>query len=299
MSTQPKSLGDKLLGIRREVLFLILIIGVTIPLFMDVRLPNQPKPESQAFFDLVSNLQEGDTILIQTDWTESTRGENGGLMKALLRMVMRQKAKFAIYSVSDVQAPEVARNIMAELNIERQKANQPVYNKWTDWVELGYFPNAEALGQSMKANIRNAFGSKRDANATGESRPVFESPVLSNINKVGDFKLFAVVTGTQSITIAMERVSKLVPMVGMVTGVMGPEQLNYYLSGQIKGLAIGLKGVYDLEFLMEDKPEYEGQINIDKGPKYIFALHIGIGLMILAIVAGNLGVFLTRNRRNA
>ena len=148
MSMQPKSIGDRLLGIRREVLSLVLIPGVSIPLFMDVRLPNQPKAESQAFFDVVTSLKEGDTILIQTDWTESTRGENGGLMKCLLRMVMRQKAKFAILSVSDVQAPEVARNVMAELNAERKKANQPTYEKWTDWVELGFFPNAEALGQS-------------------------------------------------------------------------------------------------------------------------------------------------------
>ena len=160
--------------------------------------------------------------------------------------------------------------------------------------ELGFFPNAEALGQSMKANVRNAFGSKRDANTAGDWRPVFESPVLTNINKMADFKIFAVVTGTKSINIAMERVGRLTPMVGMVTGVMGPEQLNYFLSGQIKGLAIGLKGVYDLEGLMETK--YPGEINIDKGPKYIFALHIGIGLMILAIVAGNVGVFLTRKQ---
>ena len=37
----------------------------------------------------------------------------------------------------------------------------------------------------------------------------------------------------------------------MVTGVMVPETRNYFASGQITGLVGGVKGVYDLEGLME------------------------------------------------
>lgn len=291
---EKRTLGEKLLSIRREWLFAILIVGVSIPQFFSVPLPNLPKPESKDLFDALNTLPEGATVLIQSDWTESTRGENRGHFDALLRILMRRKAKFALLSVADTQAPQVARDVVFDLNEERRAAGLEPYKKWDDWIELGYFPNAEGLGQAMRANIRDAFGSRRDKAPGGIEQPVFQSPVLQNINKVEDLELFMVVTGTKSIVIAIERLSDKAKMAGMVTGVMGPETLNYYISGQLKGLAVGLKGVYDMETQMEET--YPGQKNLDKGAKYIFTLHIGIGLLILAVVVGNLGVFMTRKR---
>ena len=284
-----------MLSIPRHILFLILAIGATVPLFMSVPLPNKPQDAAKDLYAALAGLKEGDTVMIQSDWTESTRGENRGQMDALLRILMRRGVKFAILSVADPQAPQVARNVIRDLNAERQKAGLAPYERWNQWVDLGYFPNAEGLGQQLAVNVRDTLKTKRDSVPGRTAQPVLQSPVLQNVNTIGDLSMYIVVTGTKSITVAIERLSNKVTMAGMVTGVMGPETLNYYISGQLKGLSVGLKGVYDMETMMDE--EFKGMKNLDKGTQYILTLHVAIALLILAVVIGNVGVLLTRGRR--
>lgn len=288
-------LGRKLLSIPKPVIFALLILATAVPLLFSVKLQNEPKPEVVDLYKAILDLPEGSTVVIQSDWTESTKGENGGLMDALVRILIRQKIKFAILSVSDTQAPMVARNLVNRIISESPPDQR--YKKWNDWVELGFFPNAESLGQTISQNIRKAFGERRDSGVGIPLTPVFESPVLSKINKVDDLGMYIVVTGTNSIVTAIERFSRQVKMTGLVTGVMGPETYNYYTSHQLAGLATGLKGAYDLEGLMATNPKYAGMRNLDVGPRYIFSLHVAIALLIILVVIGNVGVFLSRERR--
>jgi hypothetical protein len=83
----------------------------------------------------------------------------------------------------------------------------------------------------------------------------------------------------------------------MVTGVMGPEMQVYYDSGQVKGLVSGLKGLYDVENEMQ--ADFPGQVNLDNGAKYYPTLHIALTLLMLAVVIGNLGMYLSRKSDNA
>lgn len=294
---ESKTFGEKLLSIPRQALFLILFIGVSIPLFFNVQLPNEPSDASKKLFATLEGLKEGDQVIVQSDWTESTRGENRGQMDALLRILMRKKVKFAICSVADPQAPQVARNVIRDINAERKLAGEPIYNRWEDWIDCGYFPNGEGFGESLAQSIGDTFKTRLDAAPGQPKRPVMQSPVLQGIDEIGDLKLFMVVTGTKSITIAIERLSNKVTMAGMVTGVMGPETLNYYVSNQLKGLSVGLKGVYDMETQMSTA--YQDKKFLDKGTRYIFTLHVGIALLVLAVIIGNVGVVLTRKRRTA
>ncbi|MEQ1932970.1 MAG: hypothetical protein ABL962_03695 [Fimbriimonadaceae bacterium] len=292
---KQKTLGEKLLSIPRPVLFLLLIVATALPLFFPIKLPNEPKPEAKALFEAFKAIPDGGTVVIQSDWTESTRGESRGQMDAVLRILMRKNVKFAICAVADPQAPQVARNVVADLNLERKLAGKAEYQKWDDWVNLGFFPNGEGLGQSIRANIRDAFGMKRDSKPGQPERSVFESPVLSKVKTVSDLDMYIVVTGTKSIIVALERFSDKVKMGGLVTGVMGPETLNYYSSGQLVGLSAGLKGVFDMETLMD--VEYPGEKNLDKGAKYIVTLHVAVFLLILAVIIGNIGVLMTRRSK--
>jgi hypothetical protein len=68
----------------------------------------------------------------------------------------------------------------------------------------------------------------------------------------------------------------------------------YYDSGQVKGLVAGLKGLYEIENKMEK--DFPGQINLDNGAKYYPTLHIALVLLILAVITGNLGMYLARKR---
>ena len=96
----------------------------------------------------------------------------------------------------------------------------------------------------------------------------------------------------------------------MGTGVMVPENQNYYDSGQIKGMIGGVKGALDLETLMEtgiepgssaDFPEgiagFKDMQNAGKGTAYYPTLHVCLFLLILAVVVGNVGMFLGRREK--
>ncbi len=101
----------------------------------------------------------------------------------------------------------------------------------------------------------------------------------------------------------------------MVTGVMVPENTSYYQSDQLKGLCGGIKGVFDLETLMavginnpgpgeiksekfkdESIPGWPSKTNAGKGTAYYLALHFTLGLLILAVILGNVGMFAAKRR---
>lgn len=312
-----KSFGELLQSLERPHLFAVLLIVVSISQFVASSVPNRPVDPSIDLFATLMRIPEGQTVLIQSDWTNSTRAESAGEFEALLRILMRRNIKFAIYGL-DPQSPQVARDEIARINDERRAAKQREYRRWDDWIDLRYFPNAEGTGQAFAADFVGAVKARKELDPSGVDRPAIESPVLKNIKSIKDFPLVVIVTASATMTIMIERYYGRVPIAGMVTGVMGPETEIYYRSGQLMGLASGLKGVYDLEMLMEHGlnvegpdgkkviesskvrdsiPGFPGQINFSKGMRYYPPLHFALYLLILSIIAGNVGMFLTRKRR--
>jgi hypothetical protein len=297
MSKTNGNIGEKLQSLPKPALYTVLFVLTSLPLFVPVTVPNKEARASRDFYTIVNTtIQPDKPILICSDWTNSTRGESAGEFKALMRVLMRRKIKFCLYSMGDPQAPQVAADAIRMINEERQAKGQPAYKRWTDWVQAGYFPSAEAISNAIQNNFRTAFGDKKDLNESGVKTPIFESPVLANVNTVKDFSTMIVVTGSKTSNIAIERITS-VHLIMMVTGVMGPETQVYYDSGQVKGLISGLKGLYDMEMAMDT--DYKGETNLDNGAKYYPTLHIALTLMILAVIIGNLGMFLARKRSAA
>lgn len=301
------SVWERLQAVDRRILYLLLIVFATVSLFFKVIVPTKPGAPVKDFYRSVMAIPEGKTIILQSDFTQSTRGESSGQMEALLRILMRKNVKFALLSVADPQAPLVALNVIRAINQERKAKGERVYERWTDFVNLGYFPNAEGTANSMASNLTTAMAGRRDAAPGAGPTDVFQSPVLQGIRTVGDVPAYINVTGSKTSNILIERLGKKVPFYAMVTGVMGPETLNYYASGQVKGVVIGLNGVAEIETLMdkglpaengdEAVPGFEGQINLGRGTGYYLALHACLTLMILAIVIGNVAMVVTRRKK--
>jgi hypothetical protein len=317
MAERQQTLGEKLQSLPKPLLYLILILCTSVPLFINMRTPNTPNPESIDMYAWVSRVEPGSTVLIASDWTSSTRGESGGQFEALVRVLMRRGIRFAVYSSADPQAPQVFTDAVQRVNISRTDQGQPAYEHWNDWINLGYLPNAEAAGQAIANNVRTAFQARRVIPpGTRELRGVFDSPVMANIRDLSDFPLIIIVTASKTSTISIERFYGKVPISLMVTGVMGPESLNYYATGQIVGMLNGLKGLYDFEQMMEVGVNWEeapnGQTvrasqtsesfagfpgmpdNKGNGHRYYPTLHFALTLLILCVIIGNIGMFLSK-----
>jgi hypothetical protein len=299
-----KSFADKLQSINKPTLFLILILCTSVPLFFSgLQVPNEPEQPTIDLYKKLMEMPEGSTVLLESDWTNSTRGESGGQFKALLRILMRKKLKVCIYTAADPQAPKVSRDTMRALNAERTAKGEAPYKEWEDWLNIGYFPSAEGTAVSMGSDIRKAFAGKKAMSPTGSLTDVFQSPVLSKVRKIADIPLLIVMTASNTSKVVIERLYGKVPLAMMVTGVMGPETQVYYDSGQLIGLSKGLKGVYDIEILMDlgvpaknIPPGFPGAVNRDQGSLYYPTLHFALTLLILAVIIGNIGMALGRRK---
>ncbi|HEY0865773.1 MAG TPA: hypothetical protein VGE01_00245, partial [Fimbriimonas sp.] len=284
--------------------------------FIKFTVPNRPTDAAADFYATLMHVPQDRTVMIQSDWTNSSRGESGGSFEALVRILMRRGLKFALYS-ADPQSPQVARDVITRINDERIKEGKEPYRSWNDYLVLGYMPAVDVVNKAMATNLRKAFSDRQATSPGVGQRNVFESPVLNKVQKFNDLGLFVVVTASNTSITAIERLSgQKTPMMLMVTGVMGPEHVPYYASGQVKGLVVGLKGVYDMETMMQNGinfpdaasakvriprydtvPGFPGETNFGKGNAYYPTLHVALTLLILAVVIGNVGMFLSRRQR--
>lgn len=305
---------DKMQKVDRRILYVILVVFVCTGLFIPVKIPVEPDPSSKDFYATVMAIPEGSTVLVQTDWTNSTRGESMGHFENLMRLLMSKKLKFVFYSAADPVAPQVARTVITRINAERKAEGLYVYQVGKDYLDLGYFANAEATNTNMGTDLRQAWANRTSKVPEGGEVDIFKTDVLKDIRKIGDCKMMVVVTASASIDIAIQRLANKVPITAMVTGVTGPGVLPFYQSGQVKGIAIGLKGVYDTEYLManginvsngDERPKvtWAKTSSVDKvvegktfarGNQYYGTLHVALVLLILAVILGNVGMFMSR-----
>lgn len=310
----PKSFAEKMQSLPKPVIYAVLLFFCTVPLFFSVKLPNKPIDASIDFYAQLMKIPDGSKVILCSDWTNSTRGESKGEMEALLKIIMRKHIKFVLLSIGDTQAPQVAKDTIREVGDLEKVHGGTAYNEFEDFVNLGYFAAAEGTALAINNNVRSIAAGKKDFPVGAGPKDALQSPVFQGINNISDFKMFILITASSTNRIFLERITK-VPMMFMVSGVMVPENTSYYASGQLKGLCGGVKGVYDLENLMDvgiNGPEpgsiksdkypgetiaaWPGKGNAGKGTAYYLTLHFALALLIIAVAVGNLGMFLAKRK---
>jgi hypothetical protein len=310
--------GNKLQSIPKPILYLLLILVTTIPLFADLSVPNKPQDAAIDLYAELMKLEPGSTILVASDWTGSTRGESKGAFRAIMKILMRRGVKVAFYSSADPQAPRVYQDAIAELNVERQAEGDKPYERWNDWVNVGFFPNAEAATNGISQDLKGAFAGRKDFPPGSVPKDVFASPVLAGKEKVEDFKMLLVITASKTSNITVERIYGKTPLAFAVTGVMVPETQVFYQAKQLVGFSGGLKGVLDLETLLETGVNYPdkatakvksekydtiegfpGKKNKGQGTKYYPTLHFALAFMILLVIVGNVGMIMSKRQAAA
>lgn len=309
---------SKLQAIDRRFLYAILIVAVVSGLYIKVEIPAKADDSSVMFFKTVAEIPTEKTILLQSDWTNSTRGENQGHLEAILKVLAYRGQKFAIFSLADPQAPQVARNVIRLVNATLPEDKKLVLGE--DYVDLGYFPNAEATTLAMGIGLRKAWDGRKTKMPGGGEMDIWQTEVFKNVKKIEDVGAVIYVTASATVDVGIQRLGGKTTLLCMCTGVVGPTLLPYYSSGQLSGVAIGLKGVYDVEMMMAyginkkqaDGKEgkvmntkvpgtiepIEGYKHNGRGMTYYAALNVVLGLLIFAIVIGNVAMFASgQNRR--
>ncbi len=315
-----KTFAEKLMGVPSRVLYLILSIIIIISVFNSKPLPIQPTAQTADFYSILMKMPPGKVVVIESDFTNSTRGESAGQLEALVRILVRTGRKFIVFAGADPQAPTVSTDIIEKV-IKAEEAATPglKFKRQQDWIRVGNFPNLDNTARQFQSDFRSAFKGLND-----QGQPVLSMPPFEGVNSINDLGLYVNVTASSTLDSLVGRLQfqevtydgKKVRsrLAAMVTGVIGPEAVNYYKSGLISGLVVGLNGTVELETLMSrgliskkdkndpDKVVIEGMsptdklpgISIGRGTQYYFALHTAMALLILAVIVGNVGAALQK-----
>ncbi len=309
---------SKLQAVDRRILYAILIVAVVCGLYIKVDVPAKAADSSVMFYKSFQELDLDKPVLLQSDWTNSTRGESQGHLEAILKMLAYRRQKFVLFSLADPQAPQVARNVLRFVNETLPEDKKLVLGR--DYVDLGFFPNAEGTTQGMAVNLRSTWQGRKTKTPDGQEIDIFRSDVLKNVRKIEDVAAVVYITASATVDVGIQRLGGRVKLLCMCTGVVGPTLLPYFSSGQLSGVAIGLKGVYDIEMMMyfginkrqaDGKDPrvtstnvqgviepIEGYQHVGRGKTYYAALNVVLALLIVAIVVGNVAMFASgQNKR--
>jgi hypothetical protein len=294
---------ERLSQLDRRWVYLLLIIVVTGAYLLKFPVPVSVTDEVKDIYDRIEVLNPGDKILIAFDYDPNALAELHPMSYAILEHCQRRRVQVIGVTLSQYGAG-MAENIMLTAaatypdKIERFKeynAKQDhnrhrdvTYKKdWEygiDYCFLGYKPYPALVILGMGQNFRLYFP------ADYYNTPLDELPIMNRVRNFDDVKLVIDITAgtTADMWLIYGNGRYGIPLALGVTGVMGADYYQYLHSGQLFGLIGGWKGAAEYEALV-GKTRGDAQLGM---PAQVVA-HLTI---ILFILVGNLGYFLTRRK---
>jgi hypothetical protein len=301
---------EKIAQLDRRWVYLFLVVVVVIAYAFKFPVPVTVTPEVKSIYDRLENLNRGDKIMLAFDYDPNALAELHPMSFAILEHCQRRGIKVIGVTLSQYGAGMVDNIIRTAAEtyphkIEKFKAynekmfnetgdnsyNDVVYKKdWEyglDYCFLGYKPYPALVILGMGQNFRLYF--PQDYYNT----PLEELDIMDRVRNYDDVMLAIDITAgnTADFWIIYGNGRYNVPLALGLTGVMGADYYQYLHSKQIFGLIGGWKGAAEYETLIGMKAG-----DAQKGMPAQVAAHLTI---ILFIVLGNVGYFLSRRRKHA
>jgi hypothetical protein len=283
---------ERLAGLQRidrRLIYLLVALLVTLPLFIPFKPKLSVSPEARQLFDFIEQMPRDKLVLIAVDWDAGTRGENWPQTEAVITHLLRTKRKFAIFGFA-IQGPQFAQNIADKWS----KVYGGKYGK--DWCNWGYQAGYDTTLRAMAQNIPAAV--KTDIRGT----PVSKLPMMAKVRDFQDVGLIAEFTGSGYLDMYLQRVPGT-PLAQGCTAIIAPEQYTYLRSGQLKGLLVGMRGAAEYEQLLEEQDKAK-RVKARAGVERVSRrARLGMNaqsmahlLIMVLIILGNIGMAAARKR---
>nr|MDA3813254.1 hypothetical protein [Candidatus Cloacimonadota bacterium] len=144
--------------IDRRWLFLLIFIGVALPLIFTIGLPLETSKNVQMVYDLVESMPKGSKALISFDYDPASMPELHPMAKALLKHCFDKDINL-IFTAMWPMGVQMAEDIMAQL-----QADYPNLIYGEDYVNLGFKAGGMITIQSMGKNLREIFPEDMNGN---------------------------------------------------------------------------------------------------------------------------------------
>tara|TARA_Y100000766_G_scaffold76316_1_gene64622 strand:- start:340 stop:1236 length:897 start_codon:yes stop_codon:yes gene_type:complete len=289
----------KLGNLDRRIIFLLIGLSVLIPLINPnlVDLPLGQDRNTKIVYDSISELNDGDRVLISFAYGASTKPEVHPMAVGLLNHLFTKGIKVYIVSLW----PESP--IMAEQAISAIKESQLFDIKdGIDFVMFDYKVGGFVVIKGIADNFRDIY--QQDKNGIS----INDLPIMEGIYDVKDFDFVfdfsaGVPGNAEWVQYACD--PKNVPLSSGCTSIMVTDAIPYVESGQLKGILAGMPGAAEYEkmvydFMVKEQNNNNKYINLEKdivkGKAYarMSAQSIAHLLMVLFIVIGNIAYYFSR-----
>ena len=268
------SVWDKAKSIDRRIIFILMFLGVAVPLLMKIGLPVSVTQNVRNVYNYIETLQPGDIVLVSYDHDTGTLPEMVPMSDAILRHLFSRNIRVV------GMALRAEGNGIGRQNIRRIAAE---YHKreGIDYVFLGFRPEITAAILGLGTSFERVFP-KDDRGI-----PIDELPLMKEVKNYDDIKLVISITDDDTpvywVNYANARFKAHV--VAGLTAVMATTFFPFINSGQMVGMVAGLKGA----------AEYEKLIKIPgRAARGMDAQSIAHLVMIGFIIIGNLAYFMSR-----
>ena len=268
----------RLMGIDRRILFVLIFLGVFFPLLWPMGMPVETTQPVKNIYNAIEDMDpDREAVMMSVDYDPSVEPEIFPMHVALLRHCFSRGIPVVMICL---QAPGVG---LGELALREATEQYPDVVKGEDYCYLGFKPGPTPVMLRIGEGIAGAFPT--DYSGT----PVEEIPLMDRVKTYDDIALVISLAGNTlpELWISNAYVTYGQKIAAGVTAVMAADFYPWLQTGQLIGLLGGLKGAAEYESLIEFK---------DRATKGMDAQSMVHVLIILFIVIGNLGYFMTRKK---
>ena len=282
----------------RRIIFLLIGLSVLIPLIKPnwLSLPIKIDQNTEIVFDTVSNLKEGDKVLLSFAYGASTKPEIHPMAVALLKHLFSKGVYVYIVSLWP-EGPIMANQALSDVINSRLFTDSI-----PEYVQFDYKVGGFVVIKGIADNFREIY--KQDING----KSIDQINIMNGINSVKDFDLVfdfsaGVPGNAEWVQYACD--PKGVPLSSGCTSIMVTDAIPYVESGQLKGILAGMPGAAEYEKLVYDYIILEQNNNnkyiasdvmVERGKAHsrMSAQSVAHLLMVLFIIIGNLAYYFNR-----
>jgi hypothetical protein len=286
--------AERLLGLDRRWLFLLVFLGVATPIILPMGLPVTTTGSTRSAYEFVEALPPGSVVLLSFDYGPSSAPENDPMAEGFLRQCFVKKIPVIVCALYPLGGLTLANNSLAKVTAEF-----PGLRYGVDYVNLGYKDGAAAVMRNLDKDFAGPFP------ADTRGTPIAQIPIMKGIHSVRDVKVvYSVATGIiGEWWITQMHPQSGTPVIVGPTAVGAPQYYAYLNAGQLVGMVGGMKGAAEYEKLLAaGHPElarfYKGTrlFTATKGMDAQTVIH---AVIILFILIGNLAYMTTRRKKAA
>ncbi len=276
--------------IPRWVIYLLIFVGVLVPLFTPTTLKVKVEHPTRSLFDYIDSMPESKALMISIDFDPQSSPELYPMLVALLRHAFHKNIKVILMGMWQTglgMGDEALRTVSKEY--DKEYGEDYAYLGWVyPWV-----PTILKMGESItEAFPKDYYGKK-----TSEL-PIFKN--IKNYSNIGLIVSLAAGSPGYEMYVVYANTTYGVKIGTGVTGVGGADVYPYLQTGQLIGSLAGMVGAAEYERLCVEHGYFKKELPVyvtQRASQAMLSQSVAHILIMIFIIIGNIEFFLLRKRR--